>query len=166
MSSYTNPTTYWGELRCSRRISGILPIVLSDLHRLADSHYHFGILVPLGSCYSLCYEEPCTLSFWHYIVCLPLFKASDYPVSITIWKPISSHWYFVCRATRTPLHTGVNSGAQEGLAVSAPLVTPVVLMLSDTNIIGFKISNSHYLFGIFVPLGSCCSIFSFLWNVL
>ena len=25
----------------------ILPIVLSDLHRLADSHYHFGILVPL-----------------------------------------------------------------------------------------------------------------------
>jgi hypothetical protein len=85
MSSYTNPTTYWGELGCSRRISGfcsnsdtrrvnvkrydnlldlyILPIVLSDLHRLADSHYHFGILVPLGSCYSLCYEEPCTLYY-------------------------------------------------------------------------------------------------------
>jgi hypothetical protein len=27
-------------------------------------------------------------------------------------------------------------------------------------------ADSHYLFGIFVPLGSCCSIFSFLWNVL
>jgi hypothetical protein len=39
------------------------------------------------------------------------------------------------RAIRTPLKPGVNSGAPEGIAVSAPLVTPVVLLLSDTNII-------------------------------
>jgi hypothetical protein len=31
------------------------------------------------------------------------------------------------RVTRTPLKPGVNSGASEGLAVSAPLVAPVVL---------------------------------------
>jgi hypothetical protein len=31
--------------------------------------------------------------------------------------------------------TGVNSGAPEGLAVPAPHVPPVVLLLSDTNII-------------------------------
>jgi hypothetical protein len=30
---------------------------------------------------------------------------------------------------------GVNSGVQEGLAVPAPHLTPVVLLLSDTNII-------------------------------
>ena len=39
------------------------------------------------------------------------------------------------RAIRTPLKPRVNSGAPEGLAVSAPLVTPVVLLLNDTNII-------------------------------
>jgi len=39
-------------------------------------------------------------------------------------------------ATRIPLKPGVNLGAPEGLAVySAPHVTPVVLLLSDTNII-------------------------------
>jgi hypothetical protein len=32
------------------------------------------------------------------------------------------------RLTRTPLKTGVNPGAQEGLAVTAPLVAPVVLI--------------------------------------
>jgi len=30
------------------------------------------------------------------------------------------------RATRTPLKTGVNLGAPEGLAVPAPLVIPIV----------------------------------------
>ena len=32
------------------------------------------------------------------------------------------------RVTRTPLKTGVNSDATEGLAVPAPLVVPVVLI--------------------------------------
>jgi hypothetical protein len=32
------------------------------------------------------------------------------------------------RVTQTPLKHGVNSGAPEGLAVPAPLVTPVVLI--------------------------------------
>ena len=32
------------------------------------------------------------------------------------------------RVTQTPLKIGVNSCAQEGWAVSAPLVTPVVLI--------------------------------------
>ena len=32
------------------------------------------------------------------------------------------------RVTRTPLKPGVNSGAPEGKAVPAPLVTPVVLI--------------------------------------
>ena len=32
------------------------------------------------------------------------------------------------QVTRTPLKTGVNSGAPEGLAVPAPLVAPVVLI--------------------------------------
>ena len=32
------------------------------------------------------------------------------------------------RVTRTPLKTGMNSGAPEGYAVSVPLVTPVVLI--------------------------------------
>ena len=39
------------------------------------------------------------------------------------------------RAARTPLETGVNSEAPEGLPVPAPHVTPVVLLLNDTNII-------------------------------
>jgi len=39
------------------------------------------------------------------------------------------------RETRTTLKTGVNSGAPEGLALAVPLVTFVVLLLSDTNII-------------------------------
>jgi hypothetical protein len=38
------------------------------------------------------------------------------------------------RTTQTTLKTGMNSGAPEVLAVSAPLVTPVVLLLSYTNI--------------------------------
>ena len=33
------------------------------------------------------------------------------------------------RVTRTSLLVGVNSGAPEGYAVSAPLVTPVLLLL-------------------------------------
>jgi hypothetical protein len=37
------------------------------------------------------------------------------------------------RATRTPLKTRVNSGALEGSAVHAPLVTPVVLLLKQLN---------------------------------
>jgi len=39
------------------------------------------------------------------------------------------------RVTRTPLKQGVNSGAPGGLAVPVQLVTPVVLLLHDTNII-------------------------------
>ena len=39
------------------------------------------------------------------------------------------------RATQTSLKTGVNSGILEGLAVPAPHMTPVVLLLSNTNII-------------------------------
>jgi hypothetical protein len=41
------------------------------------------------------------------------------------------------RETRTPLKTGmgVNSCGLKGLAIPAALVTTVVLMLSDTNII-------------------------------
>jgi hypothetical protein len=40
--------------------------------------------------------------------------------------------------TRTPLITGLNSCALEGLEVSATLVTSVVLLFSDTNIISPK----------------------------
>ena len=36
------------------------------------------------------------------------------------------------RATRTPLKSGLNSGAPEGQAVHAPLVAPVVLLLLQT----------------------------------
>jgi hypothetical protein len=39
------------------------------------------------------------------------------------------------QATRTPLKPGMNSSAPEMLGVLAPLVTPVVLLLKDTNII-------------------------------
>jgi hypothetical protein len=39
------------------------------------------------------------------------------------------------RATGTSLKTGMNSCAPGGLAVSTPHVTPVVLLLNDTNII-------------------------------
>jgi len=39
------------------------------------------------------------------------------------------------RATRTLLKMGVNPGAPERLAVPAPHVTPVMLLLNDTNII-------------------------------
>ena len=39
------------------------------------------------------------------------------------------------RATRTPLKLEVNSCAPEGLAVSAPLVTLIVLLFNDTNVI-------------------------------
>jgi len=35
------------------------------------------------------------------------------------------------RATRTTLKLGMNSGAPEGLTDRAPLVTPIVLPLSD-----------------------------------
>ena len=35
------------------------------------------------------------------------------------------------RVTRTPLKTGVNSGAPEGKAVPAPLVTPIVLIMNE-----------------------------------
>jgi hypothetical protein len=35
------------------------------------------------------------------------------------------------RATRTTLKLGINSGAPEGLADRAPLVTPIVLPLND-----------------------------------
>jgi len=36
------------------------------------------------------------------------------------------------RTTRTPIKTGVNSGAPIGLAGPVPIVTPVMLLLSDT----------------------------------
>jgi len=36
------------------------------------------------------------------------------------------------RATRTPIKTGVNSGAPIGLAGPVPIVTPVMLLLNDT----------------------------------
>ena len=36
------------------------------------------------------------------------------------------------RATRTTLRLGMNSGAPEGLADRAPLVTPIVLPLNDS----------------------------------
>jgi hypothetical protein len=39
------------------------------------------------------------------------------------------------RAIRTQIKPGVNSGAAEELAVPVPHVTPVVLLLNDTNII-------------------------------
>jgi hypothetical protein len=39
------------------------------------------------------------------------------------------------RETRTPLKAGVKSCAPQGLAVSAPHVAPIVLLLHDTNII-------------------------------
>jgi hypothetical protein len=39
------------------------------------------------------------------------------------------------RATRIPLEQIVNSGAPEGLAVPVQHVTPIVLLLKDTNII-------------------------------
>jgi hypothetical protein len=44
------------------------------------------------------------------------------------------------RETRTPLKTGmgVNSCGLKGLAIPAALVTTVVLMLSDTNIIWYE----------------------------
>jgi hypothetical protein len=38
------------------------------------------------------------------------------------------------RATRSPIKTG---GAPKGLAVPAPLVTPVVLLLNNTNIVWY-----------------------------
>jgi len=41
------------------------------------------------------------------------------------------------RATRSPLKPGVDTGAPEGLAVPVPLVTPIMLLLNDTNIIGY-----------------------------
>jgi len=41
------------------------------------------------------------------------------------------------RATSTPLKQGLNSGALEGLSVPAPHVTPVLLLLNDTNIIWY-----------------------------
>ena len=39
------------------------------------------------------------------------------------------------RVTRVPLEAGMNSCAPEGLAVSAPHVTPVVWLLNDTSMI-------------------------------
>jgi hypothetical protein len=39
------------------------------------------------------------------------------------------------RATRTPLKLEVNSCAPESIAVSAPLVTLIVLLFNDTNVI-------------------------------
>jgi hypothetical protein len=36
---------------------------------------------------------------------------------------------------RTLIKVGVNSSSPEGLAIPAPLVTPVVLLLNDTNVI-------------------------------
>jgi hypothetical protein len=39
------------------------------------------------------------------------------------------------RPTRTPLKQVVNLGSLERLIVPAPLVTPVVILLNDTNII-------------------------------
>ena len=39
----------------------------------------------------------------------------------------------------TPQKTEVNSVASEGLAVPAPQVTPVVLLLNDKNIIWYEI---------------------------
>jgi hypothetical protein len=47
----------------------------------------------------------------------------------------TKHYTTKDRGTRTPLKPAVNSGAPEGLAIPAPLVTPVVLLLNDTNII-------------------------------
>ena len=44
------------------------------------------------------------------------------------------------RATRTPLKQEVTSCAREGLAVPSPRVTPVVLLLNDTNHI-YKVSH-------------------------
>ena len=38
------------------------------------------------------------------------------------------------REIRTPLKAGVSSCASQGLAVHAPHVAPVVLLLTDTNI--------------------------------
>ena len=52
-------------------------------------------------------------------------------------------WKTTARATWTPLKPGMNSGAPEGLAVPVPEVTPVVLLLNDTNIIWYGNRVGH-----------------------
>ena len=47
------------------------------------------------------------------------------------------------QATWTPLKTLVNSDAPEGLALPAPHATPVVLLLSVTNIIWYGNRAGH-----------------------
>jgi hypothetical protein len=47
-------------------------------------------------------------------------------------------------ATWTPIKTGVNSDAVEGLAVPAPIVTLVVLLLMDTNFIWYVNRIGHH----------------------
>ncbi len=52
---------------------------------------------------------------------------------ITIYKPL--HRQLKIEHHERHLKPGVNIGASEGLAVSAPHVTPVVLLLNDATII-------------------------------
>jgi hypothetical protein len=47
----------------------------------------------------------------------------------------TKHYIVNYRSCNTnPTKTGMNSGAPEGLKISTPHVTPVVLLLNDTNI--------------------------------
>ena len=50
---------------------------------------------------------------------------------------------FKDRATRAPLKQGVYACAPEGIAVPSPRVTPVMLLLNDTNNI-YKVSHDSY----------------------
>ena len=73
-----------------------------------------------------CLSEVCVLqlSVWYFAMIVGLTKKCP---QNTTQKAIDS-------ATRNPLYTEMNSGAPEGLAVSAPLVAPVVLLFNDTTI--------------------------------
>jgi hypothetical protein len=47
------------------------------------------------------------------------------------------------QVTRTPLKSKVDSSAPEGLLILAPCVTPVVLLLNNTNIICYGNRVAH-----------------------
>jgi len=50
----------------------------------------------------------------------------------TIYK--TPHWN-ICIAQQQPIQTRINSASPDGNTVSASLVTPVVLLLNNTNIV-------------------------------
>ena len=53
-----------------------------------------------------------------------------------IYNTTTKYW-----ATRTPTKTGMNSDDPEWLGVSALLVTPVIWLLNDTNITGYRVGH-------------------------